>query len=161
MTMNPQYLSPVVVICLGLAAPTYAQEAVHLDDKAKCLSLLRNVVCIPNLTSFIEDFDGKQKPNGEDHYGKKDGLITPEEIIWPTIYAAIPNADKVRDMPRGKLDYNLIDIVYQRLKRKIFDPFDINNDEVISKADDANGDNMVTSEDKKLHEDKKKQEKKK
>jgi|SaaInlStandDraft_5_1057022.scaffolds.fasta_scaffold209215_1 hypothetical protein len=152
---------------LATAQATPNQDPNKLATAQECTTK-DNDRCISDLSDYIEEYDGKTRIIGHGQYGPKDGKIQPSEnadYSWDltSLYSNFTSQIK-SDMKKATLEtlgkvqkWNNPHKKSLRIAARAaainqytgdhFDPFDINKDGYISKADDRNNDNKITAED--------------
>jgi len=141
-----------VLLALGLPSISYAKDPhPRLVDAVVCSQPERgggDNVCVGNLSSFIAANDGRKRKFGG-KYGFVDQKVTPKEYgmhmvdaMLPLRYCNIIAPPCPREGQRKS--------AFKIITKNLFSLYDINEDGVISKRDDLNGDNMITIEDKVL-----------
>ncbi|MBI4453191.1 hypothetical protein HY636_00945 [Candidatus Woesearchaeota archaeon] len=107
---------------------------------------------IDNLRSFIDEFDGRKEDCEGTSYGKVDGNVTPKEYVTYILDLFTICEPIVCPPDSLKTDFCLPLLrrqsYYLRFKAGDFNPADVNDDGVINKKDDLNGDNKIDEQDK-------------
>jgi len=142
-----------------------ASEQPQLVSKDQCTE---QATCITNLRAFIDKYDGLTEVELTAtgaipiaYAGEKDGTVSPEEFADPLLRAQFPDHELCTIYRPGSDPYLAaqcpqIEQKRASLLRIHFFPFDVNNDNLISRLDDptpntyapqAAKDNMITRED--------------